>query len=99
MNSHRRSAHSPDPTPSCSQPLHVKRIEKALDLQLYLNQYSYTSKATHDSDLTAEEDSQDTSDDNAVKLDILMNGTPFPLFYLFNIMCYFLMLRCRHAVQ
>lgn len=77
MNSHRRSAYSPDPTPSCSQPLHVKRIEKALDLQLYLNQYSYTNRATHNSDLTAEEDSQDSSDDNAVKLDILMNGTSY----------------------
>lgn len=73
----RRSAHSPDPTPSCSQPLHVKRIEKALDVQLLLSQYSNTNKATDDSDLTADDESQDGSDENAVKLDILMNGNRF----------------------
>lgn len=65
---------SPEPSPSCSRPLHVKRIEKALDLQIFLSQYAGNNNATDESDPGTEDDSQGTSDDNAVKLDILLNG-------------------------
>lgn len=63
---------SPEPTPSCSRPLHVKRIEKALDLQVFLSQYASNNNTT-ESDANTD-DSQEMSDDAEVKLDILMNG-------------------------
>lgn len=73
MIPHQRVVLSPEPTPGCSQPLHVKRIEKALDMQLFLNQFTSAGTAA-DADLNADDESLDMSDDGTVKLDILVNG-------------------------
>lgn len=83
MNPIHTKKESPEPSPSCSQPLHVKRLERALNLQVFLNQSTSANNTTDDSDLTADDDSKDASDDNTVKLDILMNGNVYNILILF----------------
>lgn len=76
MHALRTHIESPEPTPGCSQPLHIKRLEQALDLRGFLAQYPDSDgDDAEDSDLNSDDDSQDASDENAIKMDILMNGT------------------------
>lgn len=61
---------------SCSQPLHVKRIEKALELKSFMHQFLNNKTESSDedsSDIVVDDDSKRTTNDN-VKLDSVING-------------------------
>lgn len=53
----------PEPTPSCSEPLHVKRIKQALDLGIFLNQFSADSSDDDDA-IVIDDDDSETKDEN-----------------------------------
>lgn len=63
---------SPESIPACSQPLHVKRLEQALDTQILINEYG--SIDSTDSDVTMDEDSQELSNDDTLKRNVLIKG-------------------------
>lgn len=60
-------------TPSCSQPLHIKRIERALNLNIVLQQQDRADSTDEDYPITIDDDSDEGSGSNA-KLDNIMNG-------------------------
>lgn len=61
---------------SCSQPLHVKRIEKALELKSFMHQFlnNKAESSDEDSKHLVDNVSRRTAYDD-IKLDSVMNGT------------------------
>lgn len=73
MKPFQRNQQPPEPTPSCSRPLHVKRIERALDPTLFLRSCEETPSSLLDED-NDEDVSRDALNTYSSKLDVLMKG-------------------------